>query len=1022
MSHAIYTKKNISEMNKAAEDAIAQLKQEKNKKINLFNKEKDSLSIQLENARTQNKRNIKAFLERAKREIDDALNTYIDHRVGKKKDFSATNALPEQICVGQHYTKTKSCELSTVLYGSKAVGSSNPILLDVRNNGNIIINASTNDENDEDLYRAVCGLTMKYLEEFPLGALKVHLVDANQHVWFYKIKNAFSNKDSVACKQLITFDSKINSRIESINRDCSEFIMELINGDIQDSYDLYTIDRTHAFHLFVLRSGFSEIVDSGNIETLRLLKNLMGEFGAKCGVRFIIVNDYIENERTDTKKIQLVNDILDSGISVDFEEGKFFANDSEISISYIEEDDADYFIERQCNTMANILGAKKAESLTYDFTNLFANNGRGESSMIDTVLSNWKTSDSTNKLDIPFSILLPAKRPFKVTNLSIGEMGVHALITGMNGSGKSTLLHMLIMSIVSKYDPDDVEIWLLDYGINEFKDYANNRPPHVRFVALEKSQDFTFSFLNYLDKIRMERENLFRGENGVASLKDYRKKHGKLSLPRIVVIMDEFHVMTQHILYNTKYVRSLENALTEGRKYGFSFIFANQTMSGLEGLTTTARDQIGTRIAMNNSISELYYSLELAKMSRVEAFAMKAQVGEFLFRDSNSEIREAKGIYISKETRENLLKAIKNKNIRPRVDANVFVLNGEERLPVPAQDIERNITLYEGPTTRIYLGSPCSIEKECWIDIKARYDENLLVIGKDSMMPDIFLTILYSLVAKPENQLVLVADPYEESLSRYKEANKHLFGNRLRIIDDYEGICDFVKQVREEMRVSRTRVNNMFIFWLGIRDIFTEIQHYSKEKVDNRAIQSGSDIANENAQYDANGNRTSSSKSNSKEPIYVDEDVIKNNAELMAKAREFGLSPEELMGSLVSTNNLSKFNNINSPVINTHVEKASLSNGDCLYNASEDIAQIIAMGSRQRIHSLLHTDSYSAFNMLQIIKKNSFAHVITTEISQEERARWAFPTNSTVLQSGISAQYISGDTTKTFKPYIIDFK
>ena len=53
----------------------------------------------------------------------------------------------------------------------------------------------------------------------------------------------------------------------------------------------YKIDKTNSLHLFVFRSGFADLVE-GNIENLRLLKNLMTERGHKCGIRFIIVNDF----------------------------------------------------------------------------------------------------------------------------------------------------------------------------------------------------------------------------------------------------------------------------------------------------------------------------------------------------------------------------------------------------------------------------------------------------------------------------------------------------------------------------------------------------------------------------------------------------------------------------------------------------------------------------------------------------------------------------------------------------------
>ena len=71
-----------------------------------------------------------------------------------------------------------------------------------------------------------------------------------------------------------------------------------------------------------------------------------------------------------------------------------------------------------------------------------------------------KFEDSTAKMLIPFAV--DSRK-----NLVDIEMGspltAHALLSGATGSGKSTTLHMLIMSIIMKYHPDDVQLWLVDY-------------------------------------------------------------------------------------------------------------------------------------------------------------------------------------------------------------------------------------------------------------------------------------------------------------------------------------------------------------------------------------------------------------------------------------------------------------------------------------------------------------------------------------------------------------------------------
>lgn len=662
------------------------------------------------------------------------------------------------------------------------------------------------------------------------------------------------------------------------------------------------------------------------------------------------------------------------------------------------------------------------------FTDLYTKNQRDEYIANKHAVCNWRDSDSTSALEIPFAVSLPIKMPLRATDLSFGDTAVHALITGQTGCGKSTLLHMLIMSIVTKYDPDDVEIWLVDYGINEFKTYAYNRPPHVRFLALEKSQDFSYSFLDHLDKMRKEREELFRGEVGVASLKDYRKKHGKLSLPRIVVIMDEFHVMTQHIQKQRKYALSLENALAEGRKYGFSFIFANQTMSALDGLSQAATDQLGIRIAMQNTTAEILESLDVRRSELIDNFAAKASKGDFLFRDSNREIRTAKAIFIHENTRRELLEIIDNQNIHPRIDAETFVINGEERLPISLSEISRDISLYNGRGIQIHLGIPCSIEKKCFFELLPRYDENLLLIGREPLMIDIIFVLVYSLMSQAKNRVVFVIDPDDELLPKYHEANNHLFHNRIEIIDRYESLCDFTRSMKENINDRRMEENNIFIFWIGLRAIMSEIKHYPDEQADSSNVQANNASSSGGGRFaasfdDFDDTPAQLENNDTSNLIYIDEDRIRSNPGLMEMLENMGESVEEFVQAARGFSAANDFSSQNYTTVQTTRVLANPGVGVSanVYNASMDIGSIIALGSKQRIFSIMHTDSNAAFLMHREIRVESFSHFITTECTESERERWSFPTNSPISQPGISAQYISGGKVKNFKPYKIDF-
>ena len=176
-------------------------------------------------------------------------------------------------------------------------------------------------------------------------------------------------------------------------------------------------------------------------------------------------------------------------------------------------------------------------------------------------------------------------------------------ISGSTGSGKSVALHTMIMGIIYNYHPDDVEIWAIDYKAVEFDSYIDKHTPHFRVIAHDSSIEFSLSLLDLLYEEYENRMKKFL-ELGVKNISEYRAKCGVHSMPRIVVFIDEFQIMTQAVQSytgNKDYRTILENLLRLTRAMGISFILCSQTIaSGLSGLTDSARDQIGARLSLKH--------------------------------------------------------------------------------------------------------------------------------------------------------------------------------------------------------------------------------------------------------------------------------------------------------------------------------------------------------------------------------------------------------------------------------------
>ncbi len=119
----------------------------------------------------------------------------------------------------------------------------------------------------------------------------------------------------------------------------------------------------------------------------------------------------------------------------------------------------------------------------------------------------------------------------------IGKAQNHTLICDHSGSGKSNFLHVLIQNLAFYYDPDEVQLFLLDYkeGV-EFNAYTDPILEHARLVSVASSVPYGITFLKWLCDEMTKRSELFK-QFKVKDLSDYRK-HEKI--PRLIVVIDEF--------------------------------------------------------------------------------------------------------------------------------------------------------------------------------------------------------------------------------------------------------------------------------------------------------------------------------------------------------------------------------------------------------------------------------------------------------------------------------------------------
>jgi DNA segregation ATPase FtsK/SpoIIIE, S-DNA-T family len=114
----------------------------------------------------------------------------------------------------------------------------------------------------------------------------------------------------------------------------------------------------------------------------------------------------------------------------------------------------------------------------------------------------------------------------------------HALIAGATGSGKSVCISNLILSLVYRFRPDELELVLIDPKIVEFAIYRD-LPHLIHPVVTEPKQ--AVQALKWLVR-EMERRYEILAEKNVRNLAGYNAKavtEGFAKLPYIVLVIDE---------------------------------------------------------------------------------------------------------------------------------------------------------------------------------------------------------------------------------------------------------------------------------------------------------------------------------------------------------------------------------------------------------------------------------------------------------------------------------------------------
>ncbi|EKE83133.1 ATPase associated with various cellular activities family protein [Helicobacter pylori R030b] len=337
----------------------------------------------------------------------------------------------------------------------------------------------------------------------------------------------------------------------------------------------------------------------------------------------------------------------------------------------------------------------------------------------------------------------------------IGKEQNHTLICDHSRSGKSNFLHVLIQNLAFYYDPNEVQLFLLDYkeGV-EFNAYTDPILEHARLVSVASSVPYGITFLKWLCDEMEKRADRFKQFN-VKDLNNYRK-HEKMS--RLIVVIDEFQVLFSDKSTKESVERSLNTLLKKGRSYGVHLVLATQTTRGPDIIDSSFKAQIANRIGLPMDAED-----SSSVLGDDAACEIQKPEGIFNNNGGNRKYHTKMSIPKAPDDFKSFLTKIhaefNQRNLAP-IDRKIY--NGETPLKMP--------NTLKADEMRLHLGKKVDYEQKDLIVEFENSESHLLVVSQDLNARIALMKLLFQNIKSANKELVFCNK--EKRLIRFFDVQK----------------------------------------------------------------------------------------------------------------------------------------------------------------------------------------------------------------------------------------------------------
>lgn len=348
-----------------------------------------------------------------------------------------------------------------------------------------------------------------------------------------------------------------------------------------------------------------------------------------------------------------------------------------------------------------------------------------EKLVLDSVCSDEKVGA---ELKIPVGIYdAPEEQRQGIQYLNFSEEG-HYGIYGAQGTGKTTFLKTVLLSLGKHYTPEDVNIYVLDFGGWSMSSFADM--PHVGGVALDREEEKFSKFEKLIMQEFEHRKKLFL-KNAVGSLTAYRESVAH-DIPAIVIAIDNITPLFD--LYP-----QLENLFVtiarDGATYGIYLIYTAASTSGVRyKILQSIRGAVAFELVDKGDYS--------STVGRLDGMSLPKVAGRAFFR-GNPPVEFQAALYTDGEgERERTLA------LRQAVDEMNRGWQGKRPCPIPVMperiSADDMLTVYNDRTL-IPVGYDYEDVSPAYIDLTDNYSMLIggtLRCGKSGMLSDIYGNII----------------------------------------------------------------------------------------------------------------------------------------------------------------------------------------------------------------------------------------------------------------------------------------